>query len=131
MRGQREGGLSATTQVKVSSPEIPIVARGQGVHFLEASNAVCDKGEHISSVPGSKPVAGIPTVHIGTWDSRIAPNRSFQQAEKARRKYGDAAVGLTQSRGVDRVMPVEFREPETLEGVSSRTQRDEEASVIH
>ena len=131
MRSQREGGLSATTQVKVLSPEILLIARGQGFHFLEASNAVCVKGEHISSVPGSKSVAGNPTVHNGTWDSRTAPDRSFQQAEKARRKYGDTAVGLTYSRGVGGAMPAEFREPETLEGVSGGTQRDEEASAIH
>ena len=131
MRSRREGGLSATTQVKVSSPEIPIIARGQGVHFLEASNAICVKGEQGSSVPGSKSVADKSTVHIGTWESRTAPDRSFQQAEEARRKYGDTAVGLTRSRGVGGVMPAESREPGTLEGVSSRMQRDEEASAIH
>ena len=131
MRSHREGGLSATTQVKVSSPEIAIIARGQGFHSLEASNAVCVKGEQVSSVPGSKSVADKPIVHIGTWESRIAPDRSFQQAEKARRKYGDTAVGLTHIRGVGGVIPAEFREPGTLEGVSSRTQRDEEASAIH
>ena len=131
MRSQRKGDLSAATQVKVLSPEITIIARGQGVHSLEASNAVCVKGEHMSSVPGSESVAGKSNVCVRTWESRIAPNRSFQQAEKARRKYGDTAVGLTHSRGVGRVMPVEFREPETLEGVSSRTQRDEEALAIH
>lgn len=123
MRSQRKGGLSATTQVKVLSPEIFVIARGQGFIILEASNAICVKGEHISSVPGSESVAGQPIVHIGTWDSRIALDRSFQQAEEARRKYGDMAVGLTRSRGVGRVIPAEFREPETLEGVSSRTQR--------
>jgi hypothetical protein len=131
MRCQREGGLSATTQVKVLSPEIIIVARGQGVHFLEACNAVCVKGEHISSVPGSKSVAGKSTVHIGTWESRIAPERSFQQAEEARRKYGDTAVGLTYSRGVGGIIPAEFREPETLEGVSGKMQRAEDAYAIH
>jgi len=121
MRSQREGGLSATTQVKVLSPEILIIARGQGFHFLEASNATCVKGKRVSSVPGSESVADKLTVRIGTWDSRIAPDRSFQQAEEARRKYGDTAVGLTRSRGVGGVIPAEFREPETLEGVSSRT----------
>ena len=131
MQSQREGGLTATTQVKVLSPEIFITARGQGLHALEARNATCVKGEHVSSVPGSESAAVKPTVHIGTWESRIAPNRSFQQAEEARRKYGDTAVGLTHSRGVSWVMPAEFQEPETLEGVSSRTQRDEEASAIH
>jgi hypothetical protein len=76
-------------------------------------------------------VAGKSNVCVRTWESRIAPNGSLQQAQKARRRYGDTAVGLTHSRGVGRVMPVEFREPETLEGVSSRTQRAEEASAIH
>jgi hypothetical protein len=82
-------------------------------------------GERDSGVPESKTMAGNSTVHIGTWESHIVPNRSFQQAEEARRKYGDMAVGLTHSRGVDEVMLIESREPGTLEGVSSRTQRDE------
>jgi hypothetical protein len=76
-------------------------------------------------------VAGNLTVHIGTWESHIVPNRSFQQAEEARRKYGDMVVGLTHSRGVDGVMPIESREPGALEGVSSKMQRDEEAYAIH
>jgi hypothetical protein len=76
-------------------------------------------------------VAGKLTVHIGTWESRIVPNGSFQQAEEARRKYGDTAVGLTHSRGVTGVMPGESRKFGTLEGVSSKTQRDEVAYAIH
>ena len=123
--------MSATTQVKVLSPEIIIAALGQGFVYLEASIAASDKGELAGDVPGSESVAGKSIVHIGTWESRIIPDRSFQQAEEARRKYDDAAVGLTHSRGVGGVIPVEFREPGTLEGVSSRTQRDEEASAIH
>lgn len=131
MRSQREDGLSATTQVKVLSPEILLIARGQGFHVLEASIGMHVQGECILDVPGSKSVAGQPTVHIGTWESRIAPERSFQQAEEARRKYGDTAVGLTRSRGVGGVMSAEFRTVGTLEGVSSKTQRDEEALAIH
>ena len=42
-----------------------------------------------------------------------------------RRKYGGMAVGLTHSRGVNVVMPIESQEPGTLEGVSSKAQRDE------
>ena len=72
MRSQREGGLSATTKVKVSSPEIVNIARGQGIHSLEASIATCVKGECVSGVPGSKSVAGNLTVHIGTWESGVA-----------------------------------------------------------
>ncbi len=73
MRSQRDGGLSAITQVKVLSPEITIVALGQGFHFLEASIAACVKGEHVSDVPGSESMAGNRTVYIGTWENRAAP----------------------------------------------------------
>jgi len=131
MRGQREGGLSATTKVKVYSPEIVNIARGQGFHFLEASIAARVKGECVGGVPGSESVAGNSTVHIGTWENHIAPSRSFQQAEEARRKYGDMVVGLTRSRGVVGVMPGESRRFGALEGVSSKMQRDEYAGAIH
>jgi hypothetical protein len=77
-------------------------------------------GECDSGVPESKTMAGNSTVHIGTWESHIVPDRSFQQAEEARRKYGDVAVGPGLSRGVDGVMPIESREPGTLEGLGSR-----------
>jgi hypothetical protein len=97
MRSQRKGGLSATTQVKVLSPEIVIMARGQGFHALEASIGRRVKGECLLDVPGSKTVAGKSTVYIETWESRIVPDRSFQQAEEARRKYSNTAVGLTRS----------------------------------
>jgi hypothetical protein len=130
MRGQREGGLSATTRVKVLSPEITNIAQGQGIHGLEASTAACATGECVSGVPGSESVAGNPTVHIGTWENHIVPNRSFQQAEEARRRYGDMVVGLTHIRGVGRAMPAESPEPGTLEGVSSKMQRDEVAYAI-
>jgi hypothetical protein len=70
-------------------------------------------------------MAGNSTVHIGTWESHIVPNGSFQQAEEARRKYGDMAVGPGHSRGVDRVMPIESRGFGTLEGPGSKMQRDE------
>jgi hypothetical protein len=131
MRCQRKGGLSATTQVKVCSPEIVNIAQGQGFHFLEASIAAHGRGECDSGVPGSKSVADNLTVHIGTWESHIVPDESFQQAEEARRRYGGMAVGLTHSRGVVGVMPVASRRFGTLEGVSSKTQRDEEAYAIH
>jgi len=88
-------------------------------------------GECNSDVPESQTMAGNSTVHIGTWESHIVPDKSFQQAEEVRRKYDDMAVGLTRIRGVGGVMPIESREPGTLEGVSSRTQRDEDACAIH
>jgi hypothetical protein len=77
-------------------------------------------GECVSDVPESQTMAGSSTVHIGTWESHIAPDGSFQQAEEARRKYGDMAVGPGRSRGVDGVMPIASREPGTLEGRGSK-----------
>ncbi len=82
---------------------------------LHALTGECDSG-----VPESKAMAGNSTVRIGTWESRIAPDRSFQQAEEARRKYGGTAVGPGHSKGVDGVMPIESREPGTLEGPGSK-----------
>ena len=89
------------------------------------------KGECDSGVPESESMAGNSTVHIGTWENRIVPYLSFQQAEEARRKYDDAVVGLIHIRGVNGVMPIESREPGTLEGISSKTQRDELAGAMH
>ena len=129
MRSQRDGGLSAITQVKVLSPEITIVALGQGFHILEASIAACVEGEPVSNVPGSESMAGDRTVHIGTWESHAVPHESFQQAEEARRKYGGMAVGPAHSRGVAGVMP--GGACGSLEGAGSITQRDEEAFAVH
>ena len=77
-------------------------------------------GECASDVPESKAMAGNSTVHIGTWESHIVPKRSFQQAEEARRKYDDMAVGPGHIRGVDGVMPIESQERGTLEGPGSK-----------
>ena len=131
MQGLRKGEWSAITQVKVLSPEICLIALGQGLLHLEASSAARNNGECASDVPESKTMAGNSTVHIGTWESHIVPYRSFQQAEEARRKYGDMAVGPGHIRGVNGVMPIGSQEPGTLEGISSKTQRDEEAYAIH
>jgi len=93
MWSQRKGGLSAITKVKVFNPEITILAQGQGFHFLKAGIVACVKGEYVrgpqtqylcvwepSGVPGSESVAGNRTVHIGTWESRIVPDRSVHHS---------------------------------------------------
>ena len=77
-------------------------------------------GEYDSGVPESQTIAGNSIVRIGTWESHIVLDTSLQQAEEARRKYDDMAVGLTHSRGVNEVMLIESRESGTLEGVSSK-----------
>ena len=129
MRSHGEGVRSATTQVKVLSPEILLVALGQGFHILEASTGARAKGERVSGVPGSKSVAGERTVCIGTWENRGAPYGSPREAEKAGRGYGAVVVGLTRIRGVGGVMPVEGGSP--LEGVGSLTQRDGISHAAH
>jgi hypothetical protein len=65
------------------SPEICLVALGQGFCHSEASIAAHDNGEYVSGVPGSQTIAGHSTVHSGTRESHIAPKRSFQRAEEA------------------------------------------------
>ncbi len=123
MRSPGKGVMSATTQVKVLSPEIILVALGQGIHDLEASIGMHAIGECISDVSGSKSVAGKRTVYIGTWENRSVPNGSCQGAEKVTRQYGVSVVGLIHSRGVAGVMPSGMRSP--LEGVSGLTLRGE------
>ncbi len=104
MRSRREGWLSATTQVKVLSSEIINIAQGQGLHVLEASTAVCAKGEHDCGVPGSESVAGNRTVHIGTWESRAVPGKAPNKSKRRGGEYGGMAVGPIRSRGVVAVM---------------------------
>ena len=117
--------------MKELSPEIILVALGQGFYPLETNIRTHVKGESVSDVPGSESVAGKRIVYIGTWENRSVPTGSFQGAEEATRKYGVSVVGLTHSRSVGRVMPVESRKFGTFEGVSSLTQRDEVCHAIH
>jgi len=104
MRSRRKGGLSATTQVKVFSPEITNVAQGQGFHFLEANTAVCARGEYDCGVPGSESVAGNRTVHIGTWESRAVPEKAPNKPKRQGGRYGGTAIGPIHIRGVAAVM---------------------------
>ncbi len=118
MQGLRKGEWSAITKVKVLSPEICLVALGQGFLHLEASIAAHDNGECVSGVPGSQTIAGHSTVHSGTWESHVVLRRSLHQAEEARRGYGGMAVGPVHSKGVGGVMPTES--PCSLEGTGSK-----------
>ncbi len=121
MQSSRKGEWSAITKVKVLSPEICLIALGQGFLHSEASIATHDSGECVSGVPGSEAMAGHSTVHNGTWESHVVPDSEASNEPKKRRmKYGDMAVGLTHSRGVNEVMLIESQEPGTLEGVSSK-----------
>jgi len=121
MQSSRKGEWSAITKVKVFSPEICLIALGQGFLHPEASIAAHDIGECVSDVPGSKSIADHSTVHDGTWDSHAVLERSPQQAEEARRRYGGVAVGPAHIRGVAGVMPGGVCS--SLEGVGSMLQR--------
>jgi hypothetical protein len=99
------------------------IALGQGLLHSEASSAARDNGECVSDVPGSQSIAGHSTVHSGTWESHVVLERSLQQAEEVRRRYGIVAVGPTYIRGVTGVMSGESRNIGTLEGVGSMLQR--------
>ena len=122
MQSLRKGEWSAITKVKVLSPEICLnVALGQEVHYSETSIATHSIGECVSGVPGSKSIAGHSTVHNGTWESHAVLERSLQQAEEARRRYGGMAVGPARSRGVAGVMPGGVCS--SLEGAGSMLQR--------
>ena len=105
------------------------IALGQGFLHSEASIAAHVNGECDSDVPGSKSIAGHSTVHNGTWESHVVLERSFQQAEEARRKYGGMAVGPVHSRGVAGVMSGGARS--SLEGAGGKMQRDEEVLAVH
>ncbi len=92
--------------MKVLSLEITNVARDQGFHVLEVSINICDRGECIIDVPGSKSTAGKRTVYIGTWENHAA-SKKLQTNRRGESEYGGMVVGLTRSRGVNGVMTVE------------------------
>ena len=103
------------------SPEICLVALGQGFLHPEASIAAHDNGECASGVPGSQTIAGHSTVHNGTWESHTVPKEASNESKRRRRKYGDVAVGPVHSRGVAGVMP--GGACSSLEGAGSMLQR--------
>jgi hypothetical protein len=76
-------------------------------------------------------VAGIRTVHGGTWESRSVPSEASKEAEEATREYVTAVVGPTRSRGVNRVMPVASPWTGALEGAGGLVQRDWGRHAIH
>jgi hypothetical protein len=130
VRSHVNSGWSAATKVKVLSPEIFLIAMGQGLLCSEASIVAGVIRQVCYGVPGSQAAAGHPTDCIGTWDSRIAC--MLQQTEEVRRSHGNTAVGPAHIRGVAGVMPGGGsinRDP--LEGAGSQSYRAEEVWAIH
>ena len=88
MQSSRKGEWPAITKVKVFSPEICLIALGQGLLHSEASIAAHDNGECVSGVPGSQTIAGHSTVHSGTRDSHTVPKEASNEAKKGVWRYG-------------------------------------------
>jgi hypothetical protein len=139
VRSHVNSGCSAATQVKAVSPEIFLIAMGQGLLCPEASTVAgvkrramhhCGAWRVCIGMPGSQAAAGHLTDCIGTWDSRIACMP--QQADEARRGHRDAAVGPAHSRGVAGVMPGGGpRKRDPLEGAGSQSLSNEKVKAVH
>ena len=93
MRSQRKGGWSAITQVKVLSPEIVIIAMGQGFHFLEASSVLRAKGERNATCRGLSPWQVIQRITLELGRSLLLPTEA---SNKPKRQGGGTAVWLSQ-----------------------------------
>jgi hypothetical protein len=129
VRSHVNSGCSAATRVKAVSPEIFLIAMGQGLVCSEASIVTGVIRRVCNGVPGSQAAAGHPTDCIGTWESRIACMP--QPAEEARRGRRDAAVGPAHIRGVVGVTPGGVaRIRDSLEGAGSQLTRAEEVRAI-
>jgi len=113
------GKCQAATQVKVLSPEIINVEEVDSFHLLEDSMTCVAMVRDRLLLRGLSPWHDIERKHQELGRTMSFPGRSLQQAGEARRRYGDMVVGLTHSRGVIGVMPDEFSDIRTLEGVSS------------
>jgi len=104
--------------VKVLSSEILHIALGQGFLTLETETDTFVKGENVIGVPESKSVAGKRIDFIGTWENQNVSQESRQEAEEVMRRYGVLVVGLTHSRGVGRVMPIEVKKESHSKGLA-------------
>ena len=106
MRSPGKGVMSATTQVKVLSPEIFLVALGQRFHSLEASIGIHVNGECISACRGRSPWRANELFILELGRTEAFRIEADEEAEEATNQYGVSVVGLTHSRGVSRVMSV-------------------------
>jgi hypothetical protein len=103
----RAVGQPQCESVKVLSPEIAHVSRDQGVHKLEVNIDMDVKGECISAWRGLSPWRVDENVCIGTWESQRISKKLRKNGQNVMTQYASLAVGLSHSRGVGRVMPVE------------------------
>ena len=124
MRSLEKGTRSATMRKREGvEPRNNPCCTGSRVSFPGNQNRSMRNGKCASGVPGSKSMAGIGTVYVGTWENCGVPFRSLREAEKAGRGYDAAVVGPPHSRGVGGAMPAEDGSP--LEGDGVSVQREE------
>ena len=102
------------------SPEICLLALGQGFLHSEASIAAHDNGECVSGVPGSQTIAGHSTVHNGTREDHAVPKEASDESKRRRTKYDGMVVGPGHIRVTDGVMPIQSHKFGTLEGPGSK-----------
>ena len=115
--------------MKVLSPEIFLIALGQGFHDLEASIGMHAKGECISACRGLSPWRANELTILELGRTEAFRTEAAKEAEEVTKQYGASVVGLTHSRGVAGVMPGGTWG--SLEGAGSITQRVEAAFALH
>jgi len=108
VRSHGKGSLSAAMRKREGvEPRNNLYCTGSRSSYSGNQYQYIRNGESVSGVSGSKSVAGRRIVYVGTWENRNIPDKSFLRAEEVMRKYSVSVVGLTHSRGVNRVMPIE------------------------
>ena len=90
VRSHVHSGWSAATRVKAVSPEIFLIAMGQGLLCPEARIVAGVKRRVCNGMPGSQAAAGHPTDCIGTWENHTVPGK--KPPIKPKRQGGGMAV---------------------------------------
>ena len=95
--------------MKVFSPEIVLIVQGQAIRSAEASINMCVKGKSILAYRDFNPQRVNERFISELGRTTAYRNRSSVTIQqKGSTEYGGVVVGLIHSRGVGRVMPVEF-----------------------
>ena len=92
--------------MKVLSPETSIFAMGQGFLALEAGIGSCVNGECLSAWGGHSPWRANERSILELGRTEAFRMEADEEAEEVTNQYGVSVVGLTHSRGVNRVMSV-------------------------
>jgi hypothetical protein len=116
MRSHEDGGQSATTRVKVLSPEMFFMSHRARSLRPPKPESVCSLMVRIyPTCRGLSPWRAGELIALELGRTGLF-QRSPQGAEEVIREYVNPVVGLTHSRGVYGVMPVESRKRGTRRG---------------